>query len=277
MPGKNPLLSIITPCFNHGLYLDEMLASVHDYSWPFSIEHIIVNDGSTDELTNIKFKELQGRPDIKLINQPNQGLARTRNNAIAHATGKYILPLDADNRIYPKMMAKAIDILESSEDIGVVYTDAEYFGDRQGRWNVEDYSLGKILHTNQFDACAVVRKKWYDQYGGYDAEMPAMGHEDWEMWIRLGLNGCRFHHLSEIGFSYRVLNTSMVNTHSTPNWKKNRRYIFSKNILAIADHYDDVYKELREESDEAKRAGQQLANLRRNKLKGIAKILLNRV
>lgn len=270
-------MSIITPCYNHGQFLDEMLASVHDFSWPFEIEQIIIDDGSTDEFTKLKCSRAGELERVKVVRQENQGLAKTRNHALALARGKYILPLDADNKIFPEIFAKAAGIMEGEEGIGVVYTDARYFGEKDGIWAVEDYDIGKILYTNQFDACALIRKSLFDLYGSYDENMPAMGHEDWELWVRLGLNGCDFYHFKEIGFSYRVLNNSMVNTLSTPNWKKSRKYIFSKHAALISDSYDDIFAKMSSEKEEAQRLNAIVSSFRTHKIKSIAKLILNRV
>jgi glycosyltransferase involved in cell wall biosynthesis len=93
---SNPRISVVIPCYNHGIYIQDAIDSVEASSCK-NYEIIIVNDGSTDAFTTKKIGELIKR-GYHVINHPNQGLARARNNSIAAAVGEYIMPLDADNK-----------------------------------------------------------------------------------------------------------------------------------------------------------------------------------
>src|SRR5258706_5799107 len=172
------LVSIITPCYNHGNYLDEAIASI-----PYSdigsgeIEHIIINDGSTDKQTIDKLNELQ-RKGYNVINQNNLGLAAARNNGISGAKGKYIIPLDCDNKLHPNYFTRAIDILEKFESIDVVYGNAQFFGNENILYRPGQFNIVAMLKKNCIDACAVYRKSMWNKTGGYDEDMPAMGNED---------------------------------------------------------------------------------------------------
>ena len=126
-----PAVSIIVPCYNHGKYIMDTVNSVEQIKDKDLYELIIINDGSTDEFTNQQCRELQAK-GYNVVFQQNQGLARTRNNAIKLSTGKYILPLDSDNKIRPEYVYKGIEILDSRKDISIVYGNAAYFGDQQG-------------------------------------------------------------------------------------------------------------------------------------------------
>ena len=83
------LVSVITPCYNHGRYLDDAVNSIPYNKLDYTVEHIIINDGSTDEFTVQKFNEINN-PHIKIIHQQNTGLSAARNTGIAAASGKYI-------------------------------------------------------------------------------------------------------------------------------------------------------------------------------------------
>jgi len=58
---------------------------------------------------------------IKVVQQENKGLGRTRNAGIRASRGAYILPLDADDRLRPGCIEHGIRILESNPQVGVVY------------------------------------------------------------------------------------------------------------------------------------------------------------
>lgn len=112
MSNQPPLISIVIPCFNHGKYIADALQSIANTQIQYSYEIIIVDDGSTDSLTINKLLELE-QAGFHIIRQQNGGPAKARNTGIEQAIGKYILPLDADNKIHPNYINKGIPLLES--------------------------------------------------------------------------------------------------------------------------------------------------------------------
>ena len=123
-----PKVSVIIPCFNQGLYLDEAVESVLAQTFQ-DFEILVVDDGSTDEAT-IKMLKDYARPKTRVIHTDNQGLSMARNNGILEARGDYILPLDADDKIGPGYLEEAVRILDQHRDIGIVYCEAAFFGMR---------------------------------------------------------------------------------------------------------------------------------------------------
>src|SRR5882724_10030009 len=90
-------ISVVIPCYNHGAYLPEAISSVFKLNRD-DVELIVVDDGSTDELTCKEINLLVGK-GIKVLRQSNKGLGAARNAGIKIARGEFILPLDSDNRI----------------------------------------------------------------------------------------------------------------------------------------------------------------------------------
>jgi glycosyltransferase involved in cell wall biosynthesis len=228
---SSPKISIIVPCFNHGHFLDEALASLPEAS-PSSYEVLIVNDGSTDEFTLQKLKTLEER-GVRVIHQRNQGLAAARNSAIAAARGEYLLPLDCDNKLLPAYFEQAVQILDATPSIDVVYGDPIFFGDDSGTRSVGDFDIGLMAAYNAIDACALFRKSALERDGGYDGAMPKMGNEDWELWLRLYLGGARFHYLPMPCFWYRITKGSMTATTTAPGFPANRTYVYAKHRNAL--------------------------------------------
>ena len=91
-------VSIVVTCYDLGAYLVEALESIPRDSALGPVEVVVVDDGSKDPLTRAVVDGLD-RQRFKVIVQPNMGLAKARNNGVAHASGQYIIPLDADNRL----------------------------------------------------------------------------------------------------------------------------------------------------------------------------------
>ncbi|NJL77040.1 MAG: glycosyltransferase [Saprospiraceae bacterium] len=236
-------LSIIIPCYNHGIYIRDAVASVKLYSGARQVEIIIVNDGSTDDYTKAVLQELSNE-GCRVIHQENKGLGAARNTGIRNATGRYILPLDSDNKIYSDYIDKSIAVLDATPTIGVVYGDAMYFGGKAGRWIVGDFEIRKLFDFNFIDACAVYRKQIWEELGGYDENMPAMGSEDWEFWMRVAMRGWQFYYIPEVLFEYRVRGDSMVHQDTKPNYDKIVEYIFSKPEYRLAKDYRATFMEL---------------------------------
>ncbi len=90
------LLSVIIPTYNDADKIIRCLDSVLNQANRDYYEVIVVNDGSTDETADI-LKKYKG--DILVLNQKNGGVSSARNNGIAHARGRYLWFVDADDSI----------------------------------------------------------------------------------------------------------------------------------------------------------------------------------
>src|SRR4051812_29687900 len=142
---NEPLISVIIPCYNHGCYLPEAVASVVAQTFG-DWELILVDDGSSDDSAAVAEQLIARYPHshMRLLRQGNQGLSASRNNGIHIARGSYILPLDADDRIEPDMLAATLAVLECRPEVGFVYTDVQMFGEENRIWSGGAYSLDKL-------------------------------------------------------------------------------------------------------------------------------------
>ncbi|MBD2078129.1 glycosyltransferase [Phormidium sp. FACHB-592] len=228
MLDQSIALSIVIPCYNHGEYLLDALSSIQACLDPV-YEVIIVNDGSNDPLTVNLLGYLKDQGYF-VLDQNNQGLAHARNNGIAKASGRYILPLDADNKIRPDYILKGIEVLDQNPDIGVVYGKPEWFGEGERSWQLpEKFDVTQLVLGNYIDACAVYRKALWEDCGGYDPCMPIAGLEDWDLWLSAVERGWKFRYIPEVLYDYRVRANSMVTECATPeNRSRLLKYICTK-------------------------------------------------
>jgi glycosyltransferase involved in cell wall biosynthesis len=208
-PVAEGKVSIVIPCFNHGAMLREALASLEEVRNENLLEVIIVDDGSSDAET-IRILEEVAEVGYKVVSQPNGGLGAARNAGIRRAKGEFILPLDSDNRLRRVYLEQGVSLLRENPSLGVIYADAEYFGEKTGRWQVQEFDLLSLIRMNFIDACALYRKALWEGVGGYDEQMPWMGLEDWDFWLRVACHGGRFFHLPAVGFDYRVRSDSEI-------------------------------------------------------------------
>ncbi len=178
-----PTISVIIPCYNQAKYLPDALNSLIGQTFT-DWEAIIVNDGSTDESEIVSLKYVEKDSRIRYYYQNNSKPSVARNNGISNARGKYILPLDGDDKIAPTYLEKAVTFLEAHSDYVLFYANAEYFGTRSGKWNIPDYTYKDELINNSIPVFSVFRKEDCINVGCFDESMK-IGFEDWEFFIRL--------------------------------------------------------------------------------------------
>jgi len=242
-------VSVVIPCYNHGKYLNEAVDSVLKSDFA-DYEIIIVNDGSTDSYTLKVFREMEQRflqdQKVTIIHQENLGLSAARNSAIRAGRGRYILPLDADNKIRPNYLSKAVEVLDADDEIGVVYAYANLIGEKRGTWVFPPFKPRKLLLENFVEACSVFRKRIWEECNGYDPAM-VMGFEDWDLWICAMEKGWKFHLIEEVLFDYRVRKDSMVSSCSIPdNHRQIIKYICEKHQQTFVENLSSVISDIRE-------------------------------
>ena len=197
-------ISVVIACYNDGEFLKEAIQSVEACPEK-NVEMVIVNDGSTDVKTCVLLSEL-GQKGYRVIHQENGGTSAARNAGVRATKGRYILPLDADNRILPQYFVKAASILDRFPKVGVVYGDCRWFGDENKIFRPGVLDRTRLVLQNSIDACAVYRREVWEQVGGYD-ENPILSknnYEDWDFWLMAVEHDWEFHYLPEVMFEYRV-------------------------------------------------------------------------
>jgi glycosyltransferase involved in cell wall biosynthesis len=188
-PPDSPLVSVVIPCFNHGRVVGEAVESILKQTWQ-DTEILIVDDGS-DQPETIAILEDFSRPRTRVFHhQQNLGLPAARNTGIQNAKGKYICCLDADDKLHPTYLEKALCLMESNLGIDFVYAWTQVFGEENRVWYALQFDPEGLLDHNQLNPPAVFRRRCWEKAGGF-REVMRDGYEDWEFWIRLAYHGCR--------------------------------------------------------------------------------------
>ena len=244
------LVSVVIPCFNAGLLLDEAVRSALAQTHA-ELEVVVVDDGSIDR-TTIELLEHAAWPRTTIIRQANRGPAAARNRAIREARGQYILPLDADDTIEPTYVEKAVAILDSRSTVGVVYCRARKFGAEQGPWGLPDYTLRELVIDNVIFVTALYRKPAWEAVGGYNESL-RHGVEDYEFWVKMVHHGCEVVQLDEYLFNYRVQEVSRTTSFQDQRaaivetyaeiFRANRDF-FAKHAEFIFEHRFGLYDEI---------------------------------
>jgi glycosyltransferase involved in cell wall biosynthesis len=232
---KHPLVSVIIPNYNQGEYIKDALNSANSSSYS-NIEIIIVNDGSTDPKT-IDIINNINTSNTFVINIQNGGLANARNVGIKSSKGKYILPLDADDKISSSYIEESVNILESNNNIKLVTSDVELFGAASGKMTLMEFSTENLLCQNTMVCSSIFRRSDYNKTQGYNPNMK-YGFEDWDFWLSLLSDGGDVYKIPKVHMYYRIKKSSMIaNLVKKSEHLKEMRYQIYQNHKELYSKY----------------------------------------
>ena len=187
---------MVVPCHNYGRYLRTCLDSVFAQTIPRErVEIIAVDDASTDESPEI-LAEYAGRGVIVLTEPVNRGYVRAYRRGMALASGRLLLPLDADDLIADEDAIRSqVAMIDASDRIGFVHSTC-YEVDATGRrlrvrpaWEHSgvyrsEQAFRKLLTGNSVQHTGtLMRRDAYVAVGGYDEAL--RNSVDWDLWLRL--------------------------------------------------------------------------------------------
>jgi predicted O-linked N-acetylglucosamine transferase (SPINDLY family)/GT2 family glycosyltransferase len=234
----NFLVSIVIPCYNHATFLTEAVESVISQTYT-NWECIIVNDGSSDNTTEVAQFLMSQHQNyrISLVEKQNGGLSSARNAGIEASSGKYILCLDADDKIGSDFLEDSVNILQMNPSVGFVYTDVQYFGSRTDIISYGDFDPDRFLRNNQATATSMFRREIFDVVSGYKTIMEG-GLEDWEFWISAYENGWKGCRLPKACFYYRQYEKGSMLQTLVAN-KSKLQTLFARIISLHSNLYND--------------------------------------
>jgi len=183
-----PLVSIITPTYNHAAYLEETIESVLNQDYP-RIEYIVLDDGSTDGTREILAK-YTGR--IRWETHPNMGETRTVNKGLSMATGEILAVVNSDDLLLPGGVSVLVRSLLAHPDALAAYPDWYYIdaNSRMVGYNRSpDYDYRHMVgrHCCTVGPGALFRRHAIELGGLRDPAFKYVG--DFDFWLRVGLHG----------------------------------------------------------------------------------------
>jgi len=233
--GKTPTVSVIIPCYNQAKYLTGTLDSLLRQTFQ-DWEGIIINDGSPDNTEEIGLSYVEKDARFRYIEKINGGLSSARNCGINNALGEYVLPLDSDDILEPTYLEKALQVFLKIPETTLVYCLGNYFGVKEGLWNLHYEGYAKLLIGNSIFCSALFRKTDCIRIGGYDEEM-RFGYEDWEFYIRLLNERSLVYQIPEALFNYRTKEVSMLTECIQNRMTDIHNYIYQKHIEKYTSYY----------------------------------------
>lgn len=185
----NKLVSVVTPAFNSENTIEKTVRSVSAQSIQV-LEHIVIDDGSSDDTVSLLERLRIEIPHLKILRQNNKGAGAARNAGINLAAGRYIAFLDSDDTWLPHKLERQIGFMVRT---GAKFTYGDYIAQRS-----EDESkkqlmiMPETLDYSQFlrscpIGCLTVAYN-QDFYGKVYMSDVRRG-QDWSLWLTLTRSG----------------------------------------------------------------------------------------
>jgi len=188
MQNSDPLVSIITPSFNRGQFIEEAILSVKNQDYPH-VEHLVIDGGSTDGTLDV-IRRYEGTYNLRWVSEPDEGQAEALNKGFRLAQGEVLGWLNADDTYQPGAVRSAVTWLQSHPAVDLVYGHSNYI-DESGEIlhtnTTPRFSLEKLLWSNIIPQAAMFfRRRIIEEVGGVKPHLHYV--MDWEFVLRIARN-----------------------------------------------------------------------------------------
>lgn len=202
-------LSIIITCFNYENYISKCIESCLNQSSKYKYEIIVLDDGSTDNSSQI----IQKYSDKAIIHlNSNKGLEICANFGVSISKGSYFTRLDADDFLKDNFIDSNLDLLNQKKDISFVYSNYDVVNGHnvvQEKSNLPAFSREEICSRGDFLATGTVYRKDDLSTLPYNTNFKNCGLENYELILNL-LNKSKYGFLNNQNlFAYRVHEQNM--------------------------------------------------------------------
>ena len=180
-----PRISVVTPSFNQGQFIEETIRSVLLQGYP-NLEYLIIDGGSTDGSVEI-IKRYE--PWLTYwVSEPDRGQSHAINKGWQRARGEILAWLNSDDTYNPDALRCAAETLRDNPAVGMVYSDMNYIDASSKviyRLRSKPYEFHKLLLDNYVTQSTVfVRRKVLDGVGLLNETLHLI--MDQELWLRIG-------------------------------------------------------------------------------------------
>lgn len=235
---KEPKVSVIMAAYNSEKFIEESINSILNQSFK-DFELIIINDKSKDNTRNIVEGMQKRDPRIILINnKKNGGPAKSRNNGLKIAKGKYIAILDSDDLSEKRRLETQYNYLEKNPNIFLVGSSA-IFIDEGGRrlYKFKKYNRPKILSWRLPKSCGIIHSSVMYRNEGflYDETFPCA--QDYKFYLEALSKGKILTNLPYFLTKYRVSKGSISSSKKKEQIyyreKVKRKYSFLRKKIGV--------------------------------------------
>ena len=204
---KSGLLSFITSAYDTAPeYLEELAASVFLQDGGTGFEWVILDNGSTRPETINTLNRIADHPCVRLERvEKNLGIIGGMREALSHATGEYVLPLDSDDLLEPDCVHVVTRFLYGYNFPEIVYTDEDKLEDSvfHTPYFKPDWDPVLFINSCYIAHLCVINRKRALELGLYE-DNATQGCHDWDTFIRFINAGFTPQHIPEVLYSWRM-------------------------------------------------------------------------
>jgi glycosyltransferase involved in cell wall biosynthesis len=199
--GELPLVSIVTPSYNQGAFLEHAIDSVATQDYP-NTEHIVIDGGSTDD--SLEILERRASDLAHWVSEPDQGQTHAITKGFGRAQGSILAWLNADDALLPGAVSAAVHALTRGRD--VVYGHRiviDEHNNEVGRWVLPKHRASGLLWRDYVPQETMFwTRELHETVGGLDERFQfAM---DWDLVVRFHRAGARFERLDRFMGCFRT-------------------------------------------------------------------------
>ena len=207
------MISILIPLYNGIEFIDDSVSSVISQTYG-NWELIIGVNGHEQNSQVFQQAKRYKCGKIKVLDlYTTKGKSAALNEMVKHCSYDYVAILDVDDIWHPEKLRVQTQYLQSYDVIG---SNCIWFGDINDivpQIPQLDISAFDFRQVNPIiNSSSIIRKKLC-----YWDENIHSGVEDYDMWIRLRLRGCKFYNCPEILVKHRIHQTSAFNSKGNHN------------------------------------------------------------
>lgn len=189
--SKSPRISIITPSFNQGEFIERTIDSVLGQEYP-DLEYIVVDGGSTDGTVDV-LKKYGGK--LRWVSEKDSGQSDAINKGISMSTGEIVAYLNSDDVYEKGALAKVAEYFSSHPETMWVTGKCRIIdiNGKEKRTSITGYknfflarySYNILLITNFISQPATfLRRRLFDEFGLFDVNQHRV--MDYDFWLRVG-------------------------------------------------------------------------------------------
>ena len=204
---RSPLVSVVMSVFNAQAFLSEAVESILQQSFQ-DFEFVVIDDGSTDGTGDILSAAANRDKRVRVLRQHNQGRAKSLNDGIGCANGKYIARMDADDIAFPNRLQKQIDFMEQNPQVGLLGGAFERINSTGQSIDIirpplADSEIRSVMerHNPMCHPAVLMRRDLVVATGGY--RKPLRDADDYDLWLRLAERS-KLANLDQVILRYRI-------------------------------------------------------------------------